>query len=864
MLLPLLCLALLVALAIVIWGVRHDVRAAAPAAYMLLAQAAWVVCWIGETLAGDVGTKLRWDGVAWIPTVLAMAGSLAVAETQAARPRRERVGTIALLAITGPSALWSLFESWRGARPDAHLERIGPFSSLIYSFTWIESAVALFLLLVVASSAGYVLLSAMRRPPGHRAEVVLLAVGLIGPYFLQDVAFVVDARWLGQRDLAPLAFALFAPLTAIALLRGRTVELMLVARDQVVEELSDAVLVVDSQNRLIDMNVQARTLLGTSGASVGRPLADFPNVAPLMSAIDQGPGATRQVSAGSRQLDVHVSSLRGSEGRDAKVVVLHDVTALRDANAALSAARDELEQRVRERTAEVFDRERLLSAVFDNSVQYMGLLDRDGHVLTSNRAALALVGCTADEVVGQPFWETPWWRHDPAQAEQIREGVRQAAGGEPFRMLATHADDKGALREVDFSLSPVRDAEGHVRWLTAEGRDLTRLRRGEREREELQQQVMHLQRLESIGRLAGSVAHDFNNYLTAIMGNAALVREGLPNGSPDAEALDGVLHAARSAAQVTRQLLAIGRRQSAGAGPVDIVASLDRLHALFGRLLGTDIQLDTRGAPDTGLAAIDPGPLEQVLVNLAINARDAMPDGGVLTIASDSVVLDELEARARAISPGRYVRITVSDTGQGITDEVRARIFEPFFTTKPAGKGTGLGLAIVYSVLRGAGGHVEVQSAQGTGARFVLLLPSASQTGVAPRTSAPAMRALGTGRVLVVDDREEVRRFVERGLADRGFELRSASGAREAFDVLASGWRPDLLLCDVRMPVTSGPAFVKALRERGDRVPVLYMSGQHDGNMGLAPNDTVLAKPFTIDALVSAIDRVRVGSAQCG
>jgi len=322
-----------------------------------------------------------------------------------------------------------------------------------------------------------------------------------------------------------------------------------------------------------------------------------------------------------------------------------------------------------------------------------------------------------------------------------------------------------------------------------------------------------------------------------------------------------VLHAARSASQVTRQLLAIGRRQPTGTGPVDIAASLTRLHALLGRLLGSEIQLVTRGAPNTGLAAIDPGPLEQVLVNLAINARDAMPDGGVLSIASDSVVLDEHDARARAIAPGAYVRIIVSDTGHGITDEMRERIFEPFFTTKPEGKGTGLGLAIVYSVLRGAGGHVEVQSADGRGAEFVLHLPSATRAGLAATATAPAPRAHGTGRVLVVDDREEVRGFVERGLRDRGFELRTAGSAREALDLLGGDWRPDLLLCDVRMPGTSGPALVKLLRERGDRVPVLYMSGQHDDTAGLTPEDALIAKPFTIDALVTAIGEAGVGAA---
>jgi two-component system, cell cycle sensor histidine kinase and response regulator CckA len=344
------------------------------------------------------------------------------------------------------------------------------------------------------------------------------------------------------------------------------------------------------------------------------------------------------------------------------------------------------------------------------------------------------------------------------------------------------------------------------------------------------------------------------------MGNASLVREGLPDGSPDAEALDGALHAARSASQVTRQLLAIGRRQPAGVGPVDIAAALQGLHGLLGRLLGAEIELVTRGAPNTGLASIDPGPLEQVLVNLAINARDAMPDGGVLSIEAAPVVLDEHEALARVIAPGSYVRITVSDTGDGITDEVRGRIFEPFFTTKAEGKGTGLGLAIVYSVLRGAGGHVELLPADGTGTQFVLHLPSATRTGAAARISAPGVRARGTGSVLVVDDREEVRRFVARGLTDRGFETRSAAGGREALDVIDGGWRPDLLLSDVRMPVMSGPALVRVLRERGDRVPVIYMSGQHEDAPGLTPDDTVLAKPFTIDALVAAIGGALAGN----
>ena len=319
MLIPFLSLALLVVLALMLWRVRQEVRAGRAAAFMLVAQAAWVACWIGETLAGDVGTKLRWDGVTWIPTLLAMAASLWVAETQSARARTERIGAIALVAVTAPIVLWSLYISWRGARPDAHLEQHGAYSSLIYSFTWIETGVALFLLLVVASGAGYVLLTAMRRPPGRRTDAVLLAIGLIGPYFVVDVTYVVGAKWLGQRDVSPLAFALFAPLTTLALLRGRTVELMLVAREQVVEELADAVLVVDAQGRLIDVNAQARALLGTSDAIVGRPTRRVPErrAAPAgdRSRIPARPGRCRRDRGSSTCTSRRCAAPRGATRR---------------------------------------------------------------------------------------------------------------------------------------------------------------------------------------------------------------------------------------------------------------------------------------------------------------------------------------------------------------------------------------------------------------------------------------------------------------------------------------------------------------------------------------------------------------------
>jgi CheY-like chemotaxis protein len=397
----------------------------------------------------------------------------------------------------------------------------------------------------------------------------------------------------------------------------------------------------------------------------------------------------------------------------------------------------------------------------------------------------------------------------------------------------------------------VLDGSGQVSLLIAEGRDLTALRSAEQERRDLERQVHHLQRVESLGLLASGVAHDFNNLLTAIAANAQLAREQLPAGSPAASCIDDVLHASGSAATLTRQLLALGRRQPPPGDTTDVRDALHSLTSLLTRLIGDDVQTVVDCADGTGSAGIAPGSLEQLLVNLALNARDAMPDGGTLRIAARPLDPDEASALPLGLAPGEYVEIRVEDTGTGMAEEVKAHAFEPFFTTK--GEGTGLGLATVYGIVRNACGHVELESAPGRGTRVTIHLPRVRTAPAREASSQPPTGAQGRERILIVEDRAEVRTAVERVLSAYGYDVNVAVDGRGALELLARIQPPDLLLSDVRMPGMNGPSLAREVRQHLPHVRVLLMSGYSDVDIPLGDGERVLAKPFTTAHLTAAV-----------
>jgi signal transduction histidine kinase/CheY-like chemotaxis protein len=413
-------------------------------------------------------------------------------------------------------------------------------------------------------------------------------------------------------------------------------------------------------------------------------------------------------------------------------------------------------------------------------------------------------------------------------------------------------------------------ADGTPRPLPVEGptevatlaRRLNELGDAVTEKERLQLQLQQSQRLESLGQLAGGIAHDFNNLLAVILGYASFIARRAPEGSDDERDVREISTAGERATRLTQSLLAFARRETVRPKVLDLTGVVLEMEQLLRRTLGRHVTLETALAADLWPIMADYGQLEQVLVNLAVNARDAMPDGGTLTLDTENVVADAAYAGVRTgLAPGRYVRLRVSDTGVGMPPEVAAQAFDPFFTTKPKGEGTGLGLATIYGIVTEAGGHVQIYSEPGLGTTLTVLLPA---------TDAPAPVAVerdreprrGSGEtILVVEDEPAMLEVARRLLENGGYRVLTAGGGQEALGVVAAhDGRIDLLLTDVVMPGMLGKEVAARVSELRPGIAVLYMSGYAQsviGPMGdLANGHSIIDKPFTEAALLE-----RVGAA---
>ncbi len=368
-------------------------------------------------------------------------------------------------------------------------------------------------------------------------------------------------------------------------------------------------------------------------------------------------------------------------------------------------------------------------------------------------------------------------------------------------------------------------------------------------------QLRHAQKMEAVGRLAAGVAHDFNNLLTVINGACDLMLQRLLPGSPMHAELTQVRGAGERAAELTRQLLAIGRRHPAAPRVLRLDESLSGCEAMLRRVIGEDVSLVVRHAPGLAPVRADPGQIEQVVMNLAVNARDAMPRGGTLSIETSEATLDETYARvAGDVAPGRYAVISVSDTGQGMDPETQARCFEPFFTTKGEGKGTGLGLSTVYGIAKQHGGHVWLYSEIGKGTTFKVYLPVAASS--APTAEAPpaALPARGTETVLVAEDDDVVRDLLRAFLEGLGYRVLPSSGAEQAMELCRAHVGPiHVLVTDLVMPGASGTVLAREIAVARPGIAVLFISGYPE-EMAMkdeAPpaGSAFLQKPFTQEAL---------------
>ncbi|MGZ3331487.1 MAG: PAS domain S-box protein [Gemmatimonadaceae bacterium] len=480
--------------------------------------------------------------------------------------------------------------------------------------------------------------------------------------------------------------------------------------------------------------------------------------------------------------------------------------------------------------------------------------DPEGIVIFWNAFAESLYGWAAEEAVGKPIHElTP----APFLRDHGGEIGQRGTGGESWTGEYLVQGKTGKAFPALLTTAPVRDARGAVVGYVRVSIDLT-------ERRNLEEQFRQSQKMDAVGRLAGGIAHDFNNLLTVIRLNTEIIMEAFAPDDPRSDDVQQIRSAAERASTLTKQLLAFSRKQILQPRVLDMNSVVATVEPMLRRLIGEDI-LIASSCGARGYLVADPGQLEQILVNLVVNARDAMPQGGTLTIETKNVVLDETYTSEHApVVPGRYVMLSVADTGVGMSADTREHAFDPFFTTKEAGKGTGLGLATVYGIVKQSGGYVWIYSEPGHGTSVKLYFPEVSAAAAfQPSEYKPATKeaARGSETILLVEDEPAVRGLASRILEKQGYRVLSAQHGREAMDIASNETgKIDLVLTDVVMPGMNGRGLVERLSGIRPMMKSLYMSGYTDDDIirrgFIEPSKSFLQKPFTSEALLQTVRKV--------
>jgi len=614
---------------------------------------------------------------------------------------------------------------------------------------------------------------------------------------------------------------------------------------RVVDAALDAIITIDGTGRVTGFNQAAERLFGhTAHAAIGRDLAELIIPPRYRDAHRAGMRRFRETGVAvilDKRLELAAMRADGVEFPCELTVVKVSGA---DPPTFAGYVRD-ISERVQA--------EREYRELIDFAPVGIYRTNAKGRILSANPALARMLGVKdPEQLVGRMITD---FYVDPEERERLlsRFGTHGAVADLDVQWKKV---DGKPLR-VQLNIRVLLDDEDRVSYL-AFVRDVS-------ERYDLEQALQQAQKMDAVGRLAGGVAHDFNNILTAIMGYAEMLKGGLAEGDVRRADAEEIRRSALRAAELTQQLLAFGRKQILAPRVLDLGTVVRDLEPLLRRIIGPDVTVRTSIAPDLGRVEADPGRIEQVMLNLAANARDAMPDGGTLSIALENGVLSPSAGPAETAPAGAMVVLSVSDTGVGMDEKTQRHIFEPFFTTKEAGAGTGLGLATVYGIVHQSGGHVEVSSKPGAGSTFRLYLPRVDGAVEVVAVAGPKTGKARPGEtVLVVEDEPAVRALLQRALGRAGFKVLAASDSRTAREQSAAHQgRIHLLLTDVVMPGGGGRALADELVAARPDLKVIYMSGYTDDVIARQrvrdPGVVFLQKPFSTDEVAARIRDVLDG-----
>ena len=644
--------------------------------------------------------------------------------------------------------------------------------------------------------------------------------------------------------------------------------------ESILGSISDGFFALDHEWRFTYANATAEEVMRRPSSEViGKNYwAEYPAGEDVERETNLRRAMDQRVSVGYESyfqpLDIWLD-VRAYPARDGGLsIYFHVITARKLAEESLRRLNETLELQVAQRTAELQVKEARLRTIFETSYIYQGLLAVNGTLLEGNATSLAGIGVKAEEVVGKPFWDTPWFTGTPGMAETVRAAIPIVASGQVVRQEIHVNLPVGGWRWFDFQMRPTRDEDGIVIALVAEAVELTARRKAE-------EALRQAQKMEAIGQLTGGIAHDFNNLLQIIVGNLHLLERHILSGNFSSADLlrliEGGRRGAQRAATLTQRLLAFSRQQPLDPKSLEVNRIVTRMSELLRNTLGEAISIETVLGGGLWRIFSDTNEFENALLNLAVNARDAMPEGGRLTIETANTYLDDAYAIAQTeVIPGQYVMIAVSDTGSGMTKEVAARAFEPFFTTKESGQGTGLGLSQVYGFVKQSGGHVKIYSEQNEGTTVKIYLPrflgdhGDSDNQV---TQSPLPIASEEEMILVVEDDEDVRANTTTMLRELGYQVLEASDGPSALQILEGGLGIDLLFTDVGLPGgVNGRQLADRARLKRPGLKVLFTSGYarnaivHQGR--LDPGVELLSKPFTLRQLATKVRQMLAPSSR--
>jgi len=680
----------------------------------------------------------------------------------------------------------------------------------------------------------------------YRMQGLVMLTGTLIPSLANVMYHARIGPW-PNLDLTPIAFNVTGLVLAWGLVRFRISDIVPVARETVFANIPDGVFVLDLDNRVVGMNPAAEQIAGLSASeAVGQPGARVFSARPdLIERYrhDMEAHAEIVLKPGLEELhyDLRISPIHN--GRDhliGRLIVLRDFTGRRRAEVELKDSRERLK------------------ILFESAPDAYFLKDLQGRVIDCNPAAESHTGYRKSEIIGWTF--TTLALFSPEQQQRAAEILAENRMGH-----TTGPDELAFIRkqglplEVEITTFPVR-IEGEVLVLCI-ARDISARKQAERERAELEARFYQSQKMETIGRLAGGVAHEFNNLIYVIKLNADLLADELDPASPFQDEVEEIIQAGDKASALTRQLLQFSRKGTIRLSSLNLGRVISDLEKLLRKMIGEDIELVLDLAPDLRPVEADPALIEQVMLNLVVNSRDAMPQGGRLTIEASNVTLTAQDSAVLPKSgPGDYVRLLVSDTGIGMDEATQKSVFEPFFTTKEVGRGTGLGLSTVHGIVSQANGHITVDSRPGEGTRFTIYLPCTFGPVFTENDSAvEAASGLGQAEtILLVEDDNLLRRSLARFLTRKGYAVIEAPDGPEALGIVEKHTGPlHLVLTDIVMPRMSGHELASRLSRLRPDLKVLFMSGYPGPDPGPdetgPPDPPLLRKPITEEALLDTV-----------